>query len=113
MRLGVRSPAIGFGIEIVMIEKAGDVGHQGPDAAKASRADDLGGDFAKEAFHQIEPRGRGGNEMDVETGMTFLSEASGSGATDACASTTAPQDTSASARQGQSQCWPPRRPQPC
>ena len=27
----------------------------GLDAVKASRADDFGGDFAKEAFHQIEP----------------------------------------------------------
>ena len=35
------------------------------------RADDLAGNFAKEAFHQIEPGGRGGNEMDVETGMTL------------------------------------------
>jgi hypothetical protein len=54
-------------MEIVVIEKAGDVGNQGRDAAKTARADDLGGDFAKEAFHQIEPGGRGGNEMDVET----------------------------------------------
>jgi hypothetical protein len=50
-----------------MIEKAEDVGDQGPNAAKAARTDDLGGDFAKEAFHQIEPGGRSGNEMDVET----------------------------------------------
>ena len=54
-----------------MIEEAEDVGDQGSDAAKASRADDFGGDFAKEAFHQIEPGGRGGNEMDVKTGMTL------------------------------------------
>ena len=54
-----------------MIEKAEDVGDQGSDAAKASRADDFGGDFAKEAFHQIEPGGRGGNEMEVKTGMTL------------------------------------------
>ena len=54
-----------------MIQKAEDVGDQGADAAKAARADDLGGDFAKEAFHQIEPGGRGGNEMDVEPGMTL------------------------------------------
>jgi hypothetical protein len=54
-----------------MIEKAEDVGEQGTDAAKAARADDLGGDFAKEAFHQIEPGGRGGNEMDVKTGVTL------------------------------------------
>ena len=32
--LGVRRPAIGFGIEIVMIEKGEDVGDQGPNAAK-------------------------------------------------------------------------------
>src|SRR6478672_8061838 len=54
-----------------MIEKAEDVGDQGSDAVKASRADDVGGDFAKEAFHQIEPGGRGGNEMEVKTGMTL------------------------------------------
>ena len=54
-----------------MIEKAEDVGDQGPDAAKASRADDLGCDFAKEAFHQIEPGGRGGDEMEVKTGMAL------------------------------------------
>jgi hypothetical protein len=69
--LGVCSPAVGFGIEIVMIEKAEDVGDQGPDAAKASRADDLGCDLAKEAFQQIEPGGRGGDEMDVKTGMAL------------------------------------------
>jgi hypothetical protein len=55
----------------MMIKEAEDVDDQGPDAAKAARADDLGGDFAKEAFHQVEPGGRGGNEMDVETGMTL------------------------------------------
>ena len=49
--LGVRRPAIGFGIEIVMIEKAKDVGDQGHDASEAARTDDLGGDFAEEAFH--------------------------------------------------------------
>ena len=54
-----------------MIEKAEDVGDQGSDAAKASRADDLGGDFAKEAFHQIEPGGRGGDEMEVKPGMAL------------------------------------------
>ena len=54
-----------------MIEEAEDVGDQGSDAVKASRADDFGGDFAKEAFHQIEPGGRGGNEMEVKTGMTL------------------------------------------
>ena len=54
-----------------MIEKAEDVGDQGPDAAKTPRADDLGGDLAKEAFHQIEPGGRGGDKMDVKTGMTL------------------------------------------
>ena len=54
-----------------MIEKAEDVGDQGSDAAKAARADDFGGNFAKEAFHQIEPGGRGGNEMEVKTGMTL------------------------------------------
>ena len=32
---GVRSPAIGLGIEIVMVQKAKDVGDQGSDAAKA------------------------------------------------------------------------------
>src|SRR5262245_12795817 len=37
------------GIEIVMIQKAEEVSDQGADATKASRADDLGGDFAKEA----------------------------------------------------------------
>ena len=31
----------------------------------------LGGNFAKEAFYPIEPGGRGGNEMDVETGITL------------------------------------------
>ena len=41
---------------------------QGPDAAKAARADDLGGDFAKEAFHQIEPGRRGRDEMDGGNG---------------------------------------------
>ena len=51
-----------------MIEEAEDVGDQGSDAAKASRADDFGGDFAKEAFHQIEPGGRGGNENGGENG---------------------------------------------
>ena len=71
MRVGVRSPAVGLGIEIVMIQKAEDVGDQGSDAAKAPRADDLGGDFAKEAFHRIEPGGRGGDEMEVKTGMTL------------------------------------------
>ena len=65
------SPAVGFGIEIVMIQKAENVSDQGCNAAKAARADDLAGDFAKEAFHQIEPGGRGGNEMDVKTGMTL------------------------------------------
>jgi hypothetical protein len=54
-----------------MIEKAEDVGDQGPDAAKAARADDLGGDFAKEAFHQVKPRGRGRNKMEMKTGMTL------------------------------------------
>jgi hypothetical protein len=54
-----------------MIEKAEDVGDQGSDAVKASRGDDFGGDFAKEAFQQIEPGGRGGNEMEVKTGMTL------------------------------------------
>src|SRR4029077_15259673 len=68
---GVCRPAVGFGMEIVMIQKAEDVGDQSPDAAKAARPDDLGGDFAKEAFHQIEPGRRGRDEMDVETGMTF------------------------------------------
>ena len=34
---GVRSPAIGLGIEIVMIEKAEDVGDQGSDAALPGR----------------------------------------------------------------------------
>ena len=66
---GVCTPAVGFGIEIVMIQKAENVSDQGCNAAKAARADDLAGDFAKEAFHQIEPGGRGGNEMDVKTGM--------------------------------------------
>ena len=60
--VGVRGPAVGFGIAIVMIEKAEDVGDQGSDAVKASRGDDVGGDLAKEAFHQIEPGGIGGNE---------------------------------------------------
>ena len=54
-----------------MIQKAENVSDQGRNAAKAARADDLAGDFAKEAFHQIEPGGRGGNEMDVKTGMTL------------------------------------------
>ena len=51
-----------------MIEKAEDVGDQGSDAVKASRGDDVGGDFAKEAFHQIEPGGRGGNGNGGENG---------------------------------------------
>ena len=55
----------------MIIEKAEDIGDQGSDAAKAARADDLGGNFAKETFHQIKPGRRGGNEMDVETGMTL------------------------------------------
>jgi hypothetical protein len=71
VRLGFCRPAVGFGIEIVIIEKAKDVCDQGCDAAKAARADDLGGDFAKEAFHQMEPGGRGRNEMDVKTGMAL------------------------------------------
>jgi hypothetical protein len=54
-----------------MIQKAEDVGDQGCDAAKAAGADDLAGDFAKEAFHQIKPGGRSGNEMDMEAAMTF------------------------------------------
>jgi hypothetical protein len=62
--LGVCRPAVGFGIEIVMIEKAEDVDDQGPDAAKAARADDLGSNFAKEAFHQIEP--------EEEVGMKWM-----------------------------------------
>jgi hypothetical protein len=69
--VGVRGPAVGFGIAIVMIQKAEDIGDQGSDAAKAPCADDLGCDFSKEAFHQIEPAGRGGNEMEVKTGMTL------------------------------------------
>ena len=68
---GVGSPAVGLGIKIMMIKKAEDVGDQGADAAKAARADDLGGDFPKEAFDQIEPGGRGGSKMDMETGMTL------------------------------------------
>ena len=66
--LGVCSPAVGFGVEIMTIEKAENVSDQGCDAAKAARADDLAGNFAKEAFHQIEPGGRSGNEMDSENG---------------------------------------------
>ena len=37
----------------MMIEEAEDVGDQGSDAAKASRADDFGGDFAKEASTRL------------------------------------------------------------
>ena len=36
-----------------MVQKAEDVGDQGSDAAKAPWTDDLGCDFAKEAFHEI------------------------------------------------------------
>ena len=54
-----------------MMQKAEDVGNQSPDAAKAARADNLGGDFAKEAFHQIKPGGRGRNKMEVKTGVTL------------------------------------------
>jgi hypothetical protein len=50
--LAVRSPAVRFGIEIVMIQKAENVGDQGCDAAKSAWADDLAGDFTKEAFHR-------------------------------------------------------------
>ena len=54
-----------------MIEKTEDIGDQGPDAAKAPRADDLDGDFAKKAFHQIKPGGRGRNEMEVNARMAL------------------------------------------
>src|SRR6476620_7189725 len=54
-----------------MMQKAEDVGDQGPDAGESARADDRGGDFTKEALHQIEPGGRGRNEMDVKTGGTL------------------------------------------
>ena len=42
-----------------------------PTLRKLPGTDDLGCDFAKEAFHQIEPGGRGGDEMEVKTGMAL------------------------------------------
>jgi hypothetical protein len=44
---------------------------KGPTLRKLPGADDLGGDFTKEAFHQIRPGGRGGNEVEVKPRMTL------------------------------------------
>ncbi len=49
----------------------GDVGFDGTDqfrdAGKYAAAQTLGGEVAEEAFDHIQPRGRGGGEMHVET----------------------------------------------
>ena len=54
-----------------MIKEAENVCHQGPDAAKAARANHLAGNFPKEAFDQVEP-GRGGwRKMQMKAGMAL------------------------------------------
>ena len=54
-----------------MIKEAENVRHQCADATKTARADDFAGNFAKEAFDQVEP-GRGGwRKVQMKAGMTF------------------------------------------
>jgi hypothetical protein len=54
-----------------MIKEAENVRHQGTDTAKTARADDLSGNFTKEAFDQVEP-GRGGwRKVQMKAGMTL------------------------------------------
>ena len=54
-----------------MIKEAENVCHQCADAAKTARADDFAGNFAKEAFDQVEP-GRGGwRKVQMKAGMTL------------------------------------------
>ena len=64
-------PAVRLRVKVMMIKEAENVRHQGADAAKTARADDLAGNFAKEAFDQVEP-GRGGwRKVQMKAGMTF------------------------------------------
>jgi hypothetical protein len=62
---------LGLGLGL-WIEKAEDIDYQGPDVAKAARAEELGGDSAREAFQQIKLGGRGVDEVDARTGMPLL-----------------------------------------
>jgi hypothetical protein len=54
-----------------MIKEAENVRHQGTDTAKTARADDLAGNFAKEAFDQVEPGRGGGRKVQMKAGMTL------------------------------------------
>src|SRR4249920_2126437 len=58
-------------VKVMMIKEAENVCHQGADTAKTARANDLAGNFPKEAFDQVEP-GRGGwRKMQVKEGMAL------------------------------------------
>ncbi len=63
--IGVSSPLVSGGFEVVVIEKAEDIGDELRNAFKAAQADNLAGNFSEEAFHKIEPRGGGWSEMKV------------------------------------------------
>ena len=52
-----------------MIKEAEDVGDQGADTAKTARADYLSGNFAKEAFNQVEPGRRDWRQVQMKARM--------------------------------------------
>ena len=68
--LRIGGPLVSGGLEIVMLQEAKDVGHQLRNILEAAQANDLAGNFAEKAFHQIEPRGGGGGKVQMKALLT-------------------------------------------
>lgn len=64
-------PSVGSGTEVVMGEMNVNGRDQLCDAREAALADNIVGKLAKEALHQVHPRGAGGGEVNVDPGMLF------------------------------------------
>jgi len=63
------NPAKGLGVVVPVGEVAGDGAFQPADAVKAAAADGLGGNQGEPALDQVEPRGAGRREVQMEAGM--------------------------------------------
>src|SRR5207249_4637366 len=64
---GFGGPQVGLRLLIVLVDIVADGVHQVPDVMKDAAADALHGQIAEESLHDIEPRGAGGDEVEVKS----------------------------------------------